>query len=80
MTKWKYTCYCANIMNPGFFISWSDGSNFTKSKSGKTDLDTIEEMGEAGWELVGVTPIATGIGNHSGITSQLLFTFKRPIE
>lgn len=42
---------------------------------------TLEEMGQNGWELVAVLPIASisGLGS-SGVTTEILYYFKRPLQ
>ncbi|MEI6133015.1 MAG: hypothetical protein WCQ41_09375 [Bacillota bacterium] len=52
-----------------------------KNNEGKTAIEIINEAGLKGWELVSVSPLATMIGDYyAGVTGELLFTFKRPIE
>ena len=48
-----------------------------------TDWDAnvdLAKLGEAGWELVSVVPIAQYFGEASGSTEQLIYYFKRPKE
>jgi hypothetical protein len=44
-------------------------------KTGKTKWDKITDLATDGWELIDVTSITL-----EGITSEILYTFKRPIE
>jgi hypothetical protein len=41
----------------------------------------LPQLGKEGWELVSLVPISTTIGSSfSGATTEVLYTFKRPIE
>jgi hypothetical protein len=44
-------------------------------KTGRTHWDRLTDLASGGWELVDVTPIAYG-----GTTTEILYTFKRPVE
>jgi len=44
-------------------------------KTGRTQWNTLTDLASKGWELVDVTPITVG-----GTTSEILYTFKRPVE
>jgi hypothetical protein len=86
--KWKYTAYLSPIRvsigknNYGFELFGSDASILWKEKSedGKTSWNHLSDLGENGWELISVTPIAGGGDYESGsiYTDALLFTFKKP--
>lgn len=82
MQNWKYTFCCGSIKDEGIFNSSSSSWIWNKHKKDtKTPMDTINEYGAAGWELVAVTPIATDTGDaYAGITHEVLFTFKKPID
>jgi len=84
MQKWEYRMITRNITDKGNTRN-SDAAFLWdprhKDEKGKTAFDTICQCGKEGWELVAVTPVATDFGVSSGgQTSQLLFTFKRPVE
>jgi len=74
---WEYSLLVSsNIRGSGgigaIFVDAS-GLWTKKDKEGKTTFDEMVELGSQGWELVEVTPLA-----ESGMTTQLLFSFKRP--
>jgi hypothetical protein len=46
-----------------------------EKKTGRTQWDNLTGLASSGWELVDVTP-----GNSGGTTSEILFTYKRPVE
>lgn len=85
--KWKYTYLVGDIVDYnrkllGDFsrisLLWS---NKNKNDEGKTVNNEIQELGQNGWELIAVTPISTRNGHDlNGITTQIMFTFKKPIE
>lgn len=74
MNTWAYSFIYADHIHDVTEI-WDENIR-KKSPIGKNTADLISEYGREGWELVSVTPFATGQGH----TNQLLFTFKRPIE
>jgi hypothetical protein len=73
-TKWEYTIYVSHSITfglnpfPNAMALWEK-----KDKEGFTDLDSIRDYGEQGWELVSTSPIAA-----AGTTTTVMFTFKRP--
>ena len=77
MTKWELMTTPVSIVTPGLpargdpYRVWSH-----KDKDGKTAWDSLVSLADKGWELVSVTPIIGGA--QLGITSYLLYTFKRP--
>jgi hypothetical protein len=44
-------------------------------KTGKTEWDELTKLASEGWELIDVTSITIG-----GTASEILYTFKRPVE
>jgi hypothetical protein len=84
MHKWEYRMVTQDITDKGS-TRYSDAALLwdprNKDDKGKTAFDTLRDCGKEGWELVAVTPVATDFGVSSGgQTSQVLFTFKRPLE
>lgn len=82
MEKWDYTFCYGTIINDGLLNGVSSSRLWTKLKAeSKTTMETVKELGAAGWELVAVTPIASWPGEaRAGLTSEVLFTFKKPIQ
>ena len=71
MTKWTLAAYLSgNIINDATRL-WGQKDK----KTGKSNWDDLKDMAAEGWELVSITPI-----EMRAYTSQLLYTFKRPIE
>lgn len=74
MTKWEMASYLTRefygLSGPNVTQIW----NKKDSKTGLTNWDEIAKYGQDGWELVSVTPLAIG-----GSTTQLLYSFKRPV-
>ncbi len=85
MQKWEYTTVLQTRAwrYKDECEEWHQGDTFE-------DIDqTLAELGEAGWELIAVTPRSSFLGgfncgyaNHShdyaGFTSEQLWVFKRP--
>lgn len=44
------------------------------------DENEINNLGREGWEIVSVTPIASGSAEGVSYTSSVIFTFKRELE
>ena len=44
-------------------------------KTGRTQWDILTDLASSGWELVDVTAITV-----AATTSEILYTFKRPVE
>jgi len=77
---WEYTFVKADIQQPDCHHYSSAGwirGNFLDD--GDTAKERIMKLGKEGWELVAVTPISTE-DDSAGMTKELLFTFKKPIE
>ncbi|MGW8145148.1 MAG: hypothetical protein ACWGN2_12195 [Anaerolineales bacterium] len=69
MQKWDIKVIYSHIgMNPSNI--WKK-----KKKDGKSEFDFLREMASEGWEPVSATAINVG-----GTTSDVMFTFKRPLE
>jgi hypothetical protein len=49
-------------------------SLFDKDEDGNSDWDSICQLGDEGWEMIGLSPITV----LEGSTAELLFVFKRP--
>jgi hypothetical protein len=93
MSKWEYTFHISSVNSvgiseiPSVDDLWDDngyhireGSTKTKSKH-ETENDVINSYGQKGWELVSITPISFLINrNEMGQTSDLMLTFKKPVE
>jgi hypothetical protein len=83
--KWEYkvlsrarTVEYTDLIRSGTKISdWTyaeDGQDI-----GKQDLVVkLRELGDAGWELVSAIPLSAATGDFGGLTSHVLWTFKRP--
>ena len=79
MTKWEFACYITSSFSSFGGSNPNDVWNKKDKKTGLTQWDEIGNYGLKGWELVSVTPISsTAIGIRGGLTTQLLYTFKRP--
>ena len=72
MQKWEL---CIIPCGLGFGGNVSDIWNKKDKKTGRTQWDKLTDLAASGWELVDATPIALG-----GTTSEILYTFKRPIQ
>ncbi len=71
MQKWElFTMSCGLGLGGSAPDIWSKKDK----KTGKTEWDKIMEIASDGWELIDVTSIAFG-----GTTSEILYTFKRPV-
>jgi hypothetical protein len=70
MQKWEIRVFVGHNagMDPSKF--WKK-----KDKDGKSEFDYLRSMGAEGWEPVSATPVNVG-----GTTSEVMFTFKRPLE
>lgn len=84
MQKWEYRLITQDITDKGS-TRYSDAAFLwdpkKKDDKGKTAFDTIRDCGKDGWELVAVTSVSSEAGVSSGgQTSQILFSFKRPLE
>ena len=81
--KWQYYSFVVNILNTGFTAN-SSASNIWDTHKSHNVLDEknasvyTEELGEKGWELISITPIATD--SSSPNTRQLLYYFKKQME
>lgn len=83
MQKWKYNFCYAQIENEDLFTPNSNVTWIWTKRRNQTEtaMAVIQRMGKEGWELVSVTPVSTTWGdNNSGLTRQILFTFKMPID
>jgi hypothetical protein len=68
MQKWEY-----QTIITGRDVKWLSG----KVTDWNPPID-LEKLGEDGWELISVVPIAGNQGSASGITHQLIIFFKHP--
>lgn len=77
--KWDYLTYTFTFKKR--FASVSSGDELLEtSKDGRIPIEIIKQFGQEGWELISVTPLVCTSGSGvGGRTSELLFTFKRPI-
>jgi len=76
MAKWELSSYIA-----GHLSTHTSGVDATKvwtikHPDEKTNWDKLLDLAAEGWELVSVPSIT----DHQGETTQLLYTFKRPLE
>jgi hypothetical protein len=67
MQKWEYHQEMLKRKAKGFRITARDASV------------SLNQLGEAGWELVSILPIASD-RYRTGITTEIMYTFKRSIE
>jgi hypothetical protein len=71
MQRWEYQTitlkreYKTNIITGASVTNWNSTIN-------------LQQLGEEGWELVSVVPIADFQSDYSGFTHQLQYIFKRP--
>ena len=74
-TKWEYRISVTGEL-PGYARDIPDATALWKRKyaDGSSDWDTIIRIGDEGWEMVNVFPIA----GPGGRTTALVFVFKRP--
>lgn len=72
MQKWELF-----VVSYGLGIGGNVADIWSKKdkKTGKTKWDTLTDLSSKGWELIDVTSITFG-----GTTSEILYTFKKPIE
>ena len=76
--KWEYEFYYASTVR-GILATAKNLSNIkNKDSEGKYPHQAINDYGKLGWELVSVTPVSPLPKNP--ITSEILFTFKRPLQ
>jgi hypothetical protein len=72
MQKWElFTMSCGLSLGGNATEIWSKKGK----KAGKTKWDKLTDLASSGWELVDVTSITIG-----GTTSEILYTFKKPVE
>ena len=71
MQKWELYILPCGL---GFGGNVNDIWSKKDKKSGKTQWDTLTDLAADGWELIDATPITFG-----GTTSEILYTFKRPV-
>jgi len=74
MQKWEMRAYAVSIRG----LTGTDASkNFKEGKDGESPWRKLQARAEDGWELISVKAIN---GGPDGVTTELLYTFKRPIE
>ena len=72
MQKWElFTMSCGIGLGGNATEIWSKKDK----KTGKAKWDRLTDLASEGWELVAVTSITLG-----GTTSEILYTFKKPVE
>jgi hypothetical protein len=72
MQKWELYVVACGL---GFGAKVTDIWSKKDKKTGETKWDMLTGLASRGWELIDVTPV-----NLGGTTSEILYTFKRPIE
>jgi len=72
MKKWELYVMSFGL---GFGGNVTDIWSKKDKNTGRTQWDTLTELAASGWELIDVTPITVG-----GTTSEILYSFKRPVE
>ena len=73
--KWEYRIAVTGEL-PGYLEDAPDATALWKRKykDGSTDWDTVMRIGDEGWEMVNVFPVA----RSDGRTTAIVFVFKRP--
>jgi hypothetical protein len=72
MQKWEL---CTVPCGLGFAGNVHEIWSKKDKKTGKTKWDMLTDLASSGWELIDVTAITVGAS-----TSEILYTFKRPIK
>jgi hypothetical protein len=74
MQRWEVASYLCFVGSSGGSATaiWENKDK----KTGKSAWDSILALSSQGWELVSVTPINA----RSTWTTEILYTFKRPVE
>jgi hypothetical protein len=72
MQKWELFVMPCGL---GFGGNVTDMLSKVDKKTGRTLWDMLTDLASSGWDLIDVTPITVG-----GTTSDILYTFKRPVE
>lgn len=70
MQKWEIDFFVIPV-NQVCSRIWTE-----KGSDGLSSYEKINKLAEDGWELISVTPVS---GMFAGRTSEILFTFRRPI-
>jgi hypothetical protein len=72
MQKWElYTMSCGLGLGGNATDIWTKKDK----KTGKTKWDKLTDLASSGWELIEITSI-----NFGGTTTEILYTFKKPVE
>jgi hypothetical protein len=78
--EWEYAARVTPLQHKAF-LGIDAGQLWTLEK-GQTETawDQVVKLGQYGWELVSIAPITDVplLGHEAGITTQLLWVFKRP--
>src|SRR5690242_124470 len=67
MQKWEYRIVVADI-------DWDDESD----KPNGIDKGRLSQLGNEGWELVGMAPVTGPLEGGSSYTVEIQYVFKRP--
>jgi hypothetical protein len=80
MNRWEHSFLVLKVKQKGFSVSRKDLLDGIEDGSRKE----LEEMGNAGWELVTVLPFSSGsvgmFSSSKGSTDSFIAFFKRPIS
>jgi hypothetical protein len=72
MQKWEYkTLLFSRVLEPGAL-----GGGYSPGQWSSTG--DLNSLGNDGWELVGMAPVAAFDKDSAGWTNQVQFVFKRP--
>jgi hypothetical protein len=79
MTKWEYLQFLHERDKPRMSSTWTGFDYINGKKYSKEEFASyLQKLGENGWELVSAVPIAISSSSWIGMTSDILYTFKRP--
>jgi hypothetical protein len=81
MQKWEYHRVIKYRYQMEGFYEWTEFHAMIEGKQANPLVvwQHLQALGEQGWELVSVTPIAYQPGrDYGGMTTQLEYMFKRP--
>jgi hypothetical protein len=63
---------CGGLRDP---VDYSENRLFENDRSGRSEYDKVTRLAADGWELVAATPVTS-----AGTTTELVFSFKRPVD
>ena len=79
MNKWEYLQILHERDKPRMSSTWTYFKLINGKEYGKDEFaNYLQKLGEDGWELVSAVPIAYSSSSWIGMTTDILYTFKRP--